>query len=65
MSEADERFRAFDANTNEWVDLRTLDGEQLEWWREAAVAAGDEDVLDAIIELRQDPGVFPRRKPTT
>jgi hypothetical protein len=42
--------------------LRTLDGEQLEWRRQEAIEAGDEEALDAIQDIMQDPGVFPRKK---
>lgn len=45
-------FHAFNANTNEWVDLRTLDADDLHWWERAAGEAGDVLCVNTIQKIR-------------
>lgn len=45
------KYRAWDAGTGEWVDLRTLDADALAGWLMDATEAGDSSVVEAIREI--------------
>jgi hypothetical protein len=53
-------YRAWDANLDEWVDLRTLDSDALTGWMTAAIEAGDVKLVDTISRIRHD-----RQRPAT